>query len=239
MNESAIKGIVGKAMDLLKFSEKEINNASSKAAYKFNAKSNRLVNEAVKDKSKAKEIFNNAKVAYKKTADEIAKGGTNGVREEVFQAREQIKKMGGNLDDVYSKEAKNVAMGGYKRAAADGVNMADTAAYQKYIKDNITGFQSEINRTATFEKVKGYFSQPFKNMKDKNLTSTERDFAQKQFIARAGAVGAVGVAGAGLTHDLLSNNEEDIGTNNITTDAVTTGGLAAAGALGVSMLTKL
>lgn len=118
---------------------------------------------------------------------------------------------------------------------ADGKNINTATADELEKVSN--AYDKRIKRGTKIEAVKGYWSDPYRNLKsgDKNT----RDLAMGQLIGRTGMVAGGTTLGVGLTHDLFASKENDTGFGGIVSNTLATTALSSAAATGVSLLRKL
>lgn len=143
------------------------------------------------------------------------------------------------LKNIPTAAPKSAVEGiGATRGIASLINNGEELT-EESIKAASKSATNRIKRQGVVNAVKDYYADPFKQMGDKTLSDAERSLATKQFVGRVGATATAASVGIGVTHDLFSNNEEDTGLGGIAVNTTAVGGLATAGALGVSLLRKL
>ena len=143
------------------------------------------------------------------------------------------------MDNISIAAPKNLVEGvGATRGITSLINSGEELT-EESIKAAAKSATNKIKRDGAITAVKDYYADPFKRMGNEALTDAERSLARKQFVGRVGATTAATALGAGITHDLFSNKEEDTGLGGIAVNTVGATGLASAAAFGVSMLAKL
>lgn len=214
MNVSATEGVLGKAVKKVSdiFGNKGgLDRGIKKAATK-----------ASKD----------YKLETIKTARKAGKSGKE-VKEALKNTQQIV------MDNMSTANPKNLVEGigatsGITNLINKGEKLTDSS-----IKAASKSATNKIKKDGAFNAVKDYYADPFKNLNNSNISDAQRKLAGQQFVGRVGATAGATALGVGVTHDLLSNNENDTGLSGITTNTAAVGGLATAGALGVSMLKKL
>jgi hypothetical protein len=177
----------------------------------------------------------------KKTAKEIQEKAANesydyvqGVNDMTENTTKAAKEMGSATEIKTGRTGK--ADDAVKNAAA--FKAGEGATQEEYDKA-LKSVNSTANRQAAWENVKGYYKDPWKRMTDQTLSKEERNLAMAQFGARAGATaGGMALVG-GIGHDLMSDNEDDIGVGGVIGNTVGATALTAGAAAGIGMLRKL
>lgn len=180
----------------------------------------------------------------KKTATDI-KNGANDLADmgkdytqsvnDITQANIKIQKDLGNKTKVdLGRSEKNAES--IKYSAADKVG---SKATQEEYDAALKSVNSSVGREAAWETAKGYYADPWKRMTNSTLSKEERNLAMGQLSARVGATAGGVALTAGMTHDLISDNEEDVGLGGIAGNALEATVIGAGGVSGIGLLRKL
>lgn len=216
MNEKAEKTLFGKAMEFLGSTFKAEEGAYQKGVQK--AAEKRIGKASVDLREHAKKIATRTGTAEDDVVDKMTTKGANIIKEH-------------NVDiDNAQHSGKFTAI---MDSLSGGSKIKDAADLEK----RAGGIQRKINRQGFVEAGKGYFTDPYKTMINKEASDEARSLAKRQFIGRTGAAAAgVGTVGA-IGYNLSQNDDKD--KVNAIGAGVGTGALGTAGAAGISMLKKL
>ncbi len=120
---------------------------------------------------------------------------------------------------------------GFSEMSADEQRQAFADAREEYDKS--------LKLNTAWEAAKGYYSEPWKALGNKELSDAARSTAAKQLGARVAVTGGAVALAGGIGHDLITDKEDDYGVGGIAINTVGTAGVFGGAALGLSMLKKL
>lgn len=105
------------------------------------------------------------------------------------------------------------------------------------ILEQVNKTKASLGREAKLQRAKDWFTDPIRTLRSSS-DEAERALAGKQMMARYGLTAGAAAGGIGVVHDMVSDDDHDLGLLNVPI-AGAAAGTTAGVALGVSKLLKV
>lgn len=162
----------------------------------------------------------------------IAKGISEMTKEEASKVAHNTGSIMRTLGDHEIGAVEEIAIGNLAKSVDDASSLTKEA-----ILEQVNKTKASLGREAKLQRAKDWFADPIRTLRSSS-DEAERALAGKQMMARYGLTAGVAAGGIGVVHDMVSDDDHDLGLLNVPI-AGAAAGTTAGVALGVSKLLKV